>query len=147
MVWCTQLRCQRLTLAAFGCQSITYVCSQRGLLDTGWQCGEPVTERMTTSDGLSALSLFSLLKHVPRLFLKLPSAGPPMQRRPPTSRNWSWSPMTRRRTTTRRTFTALDHPPPQRLSGDLATSPWIMQKTSARVLLDAVAISFSYCHQ
>jgi len=35
-----QLRCQRLTLAAFGCQSITYVCSQRRLLDTGQQHGQ-----------------------------------------------------------------------------------------------------------
>ena len=62
MVWCTQLLCQRLTLAAFGCQSMTYVCSQRGLLDTRQQRGEPVTERITTSDRLSVLSLFSLLK-------------------------------------------------------------------------------------
>ena len=75
MVWRTQLRCQRLTLAAFGCQSITYVCSQRGLLDTGRQRAEPVTERMTTSDGLLALSLFSLLKHAPWLFVKLLSAA------------------------------------------------------------------------
>jgi len=35
-----------LTLAAFSCQSITYVCSQRGLLDTGWQLDQPVTERV-----------------------------------------------------------------------------------------------------
>jgi len=46
MVWCTQLRCQRLTLAAFGCQSITYVCSQRRLLDTGQQRVQPITERV-----------------------------------------------------------------------------------------------------
>ena len=46
MVWCTQLCCQWLTLAAFGCQSITYVCSQRQLLDTGRQLGPPITERV-----------------------------------------------------------------------------------------------------
>jgi len=46
MVWCTQLRCQRLTLAAFSCQSIMYVCSQRRLLDTGQQRVQPITERV-----------------------------------------------------------------------------------------------------
>ena len=35
MVWCMQLCCQRLTLAAFGCQSIMYACSQHRILDTG----------------------------------------------------------------------------------------------------------------
>jgi len=61
---------------------------------TDWRHAWLVTGGMTTFAGLSALSLFSLLKHVPWLFLKLPSAGPPTQRRPPTSRNWSWSQMT-----------------------------------------------------
>jgi len=45
-MWCTQLRCQQLTLAALGCQSITYVYSQRRLLDTGQQCRQPITERV-----------------------------------------------------------------------------------------------------
>ena len=46
MVWCTQLHCQRLTLAAFGCQSIMYIYSQRRLLDTGRQRGQPITKRV-----------------------------------------------------------------------------------------------------
>jgi len=39
-------RNERLTLAALGCQSIMYVCSQRCLLDTGQQRSQPITERV-----------------------------------------------------------------------------------------------------
>jgi len=46
MVWCMQLRCQRLTLAPFGCQSITYICSQRRSIDIRRQRGQPITERV-----------------------------------------------------------------------------------------------------
>jgi len=35
MMCCTQLSCKWLTLAAFCCQSVTYVCIQCRLLDTG----------------------------------------------------------------------------------------------------------------
>jgi len=54
-VKCDRIICQhwrygrnkRLTLAALGCQSVTYVCSQLRLLDTRQQRNQPINERVT----------------------------------------------------------------------------------------------------
>jgi len=97
-----------------------------GVKQTDWRHPWLVTGGMTTFDGLSALSIFSLLKHVPWLFLKLPSGDHPhsTQWRPPTSRNWSWSRMTLpTHDSSWRTFTTRDHPLPKYISGDSAASP------------------------
>jgi len=83
-------------VAGYTCEVLQYY-----YVTADWHHAWLVTGSMITFVGLSALSssIFLLLKHLPWLFLKPPSAGPPTQRRPLTSRNWSWSRMTLWRTT------------------------------------------------